>query len=669
MEGLNTIDIRDTNKDRKDIFSAINSVCCLRCETKLGGVNEAVAARYTNGKTVRFINKEIRFKNISTGEVLTLEEFKQKGVIITRHNTEADKQYEEELKEKFLARNSNITILVGYASKSFSFFCNNPNESFEQLLERIKKVEPSLAKCDALFSKSGVLFSDCDLVLQRLKNNENITIGNKKGDEFSAEERKYQQELVALAKEKNSIAYLPTGTGKTLVAIKLRQEMAKSNSNIKVVFIVPTQILVDQQALEFQRNTSGVHITKISGAHTETWKGVFTRKDVIVCTPKALTNALNKREIGLEEIHLLIFDEAHHCGKRHPYKEVMDFYDSMLIKEKPLILGLTASPAGAITESATQDRISTLERNLQSKLILVKENIQNLRDYTADPSQKVLPLQLPVEDVQLQYRIENCMKRLEIEMQIHIYETRGTDKYEQELSRSYTGYPRTRDLLLLNELLANFLDIGIKESTRDIDGESLEEIRKLLGMNDRAFQDLRDGGGCTLKQQKLVNILLENLDTNNFRAIVFVNTRKTAEYLTQYIAKNPKLSFIKPQFLVGNNKSNDVRISEPKEEITAKFAKGVYNLLIATSVAEEGFNIPSCNIVIYYGNITSGRALIQARGRARDKNGKFYVIYYNNSKGETHYQNSKKKEYNMKLVLNKRLHYTDNNNTRMLPLI
>lgn len=48
-----------------------------------------------------------------------------------------------------------------------------------------------------------------------------------------------------------------------------------------------------------------------------------------------------------------------------------------------------------------------------------------------------------------------------------------------------------------------------------------------------------------------------------------------------------------------------------QRDVLTKFHKGEINLLIATTVAEEGLDIPACNFVIRYGLVTNEIAMIQ----------------------------------------------------------
>ena len=56
------------------------------------------------------------------------------------------------------------------------------------------------------------------------------------------------------------------------------------------------------------------------------------------------------------------------------------------------------------------------------------------------------------------------------------------------------------------------------------------------------------------------------------------------------------------------------------------FREGTANLLVATSVVEEGFNVAECNVVIRLDAPSTITALIQSRGRLRNKDSRFIAI-------------------------------------------
>lgn len=67
----------------------------------------------------------------------------------------------------------------------------------------------------------------------------------------------------------------------------------------------------------------------------------------------------------------------------------------------------------------------------------------------------------------------------------------------------------------------------------------------------------------------------------------------------------------------------DLQMSKVEE-----FRQGKYNVLVSTSVTEEGFDTPACNVVIAYNEPDSLKSYIQMKGRARKENSTFYILVH-----------------------------------------
>lgn len=185
--------------------------------------------------------------------------------------------------------------------------------------------------------------------------------------------RKYQEELLNESLHRNIIVVLDTGSGKTLIAalrLKLEVERQAALGARKVSwFLVPTvgrrslppqsaltvspKVALCQQQYEVLKNILPCGVDYISGGKEPDkwtnpllWKNIVSVNQVIVSTHQVLLDALRHAYLNLGlDIGLLIFDEAHHALRGHPYNRIMrEFYDPLPADQRPSILGLTASP-------------------------------------------------------------------------------------------------------------------------------------------------------------------------------------------------------------------------------------------------------------------------------------------------------------------------------------
>ncbi|KAJ1529003.1 hypothetical protein HK096_009768, partial [Nowakowskiella sp. JEL0078] len=253
--------------------------------------------------------------------------------------------------------------------------------------------------------------------------------------------RPYQLELFEQAKNKNVIAYLDTGSGKTLVSVLLiqtfalplvkvsrsallaklaesryrdseSQNLSSSSSHFKfntsdlpaqpkkIVFLVPTVPLVSQQASKIRRNTD-VEVGEYSrddNSSVSYWDAVgwyheISKRQVLVFTPQIFLNVLRHGFMSLDQhISLLIFDECHHTIKNHAYRIIMsEFYHTIEIENRPKIFGMTASPIHqkSMTHIETIEKMKELQYNLDCVVVTV-ENREDLKGYVPQASELLL---------------------------------------------------------------------------------------------------------------------------------------------------------------------------------------------------------------------------------------------------------------------------------------
>ncbi|XP_047315679.1 endoribonuclease Dicer homolog 1 [Impatiens glandulifera] len=216
------------------------------------------------------------------------------------------------------------------------------------------------------------------------------------------EARQYQLDVLEQAKNQNTIAFLETGAGKTLIAVLLiksiNTELQRKNKKMLAVFLVPKVPLVYQQA-EVIREQTGYLVGHYCGEmgqdfwDSRKWLREFETKQVLVMTAQILLNILRHSIIKMESINLLILDECHHAVKKHPYSLVMsEFYHTTPREKRPSVFGMTASPVNLKGVSSQVDcaiKIRNLESKLDSVVCTIKDR-KELEKHVPMPAEVVV---------------------------------------------------------------------------------------------------------------------------------------------------------------------------------------------------------------------------------------------------------------------------------------
>ncbi|ELW54964.1 probable ATP-dependent RNA helicase DHX58 isoform X2 [Tupaia chinensis] len=472
--------------------------------------------------------------------------------------------------------------------------------------------------------------------------------------------RPYQWEVIMPALEgKNIIIWLPTGAGKTRAAAYVAKRHLETVDRAKVVVLVNRVHLVTQHAEEFGRMLDGrwTMATLSGDMGPRAGFGYLARQnDLLICTAKLLQMALTSPEedehVELTAFSLIVVDECHHTHKDTTYNIILSQYlEHKLRRTRPLpqVLGLTASPGtGRATKlDGAVDHILQLCANLDTWRIMSPQNCQpQLWEHNQQPCKQYdlchRRSQDPFGDLlkELMDQIHDHMEMPELSRDF------GTQVYEQrvvELSqaaaeaglqerRVYAIHLRRyNDALLIHDtvravdaltMLQDFYD---KERATKV--QILRAERWLLELFEghrNALTRLAITGPENPKLEMLEQILRNQFGSPNSpsspRGIIFTRTRLSTHSLLLWLQEQPSLqAAVRAQVLTGAGSSsqNTHMTQRDQQEVIRKFRVGTLNLLVATSVAEEGLDIPQCNVVVRYGLLTNEISMVQARGRAR----------------------------------------------------
>ncbi|KAL8645832.1 MAG: hypothetical protein Q9210_006491 [Variospora velana] len=474
--------------------------------------------------------------------------------------------------------------------------------------------------------------------------------------------REYQLELFERAKKQNIIAVLDTGkgltddglgSGKTLIAVLLLrhiidqelEDRAQCKKPRTAFFLVDSVALVFQQYEVLRANLDQRIECFCGNMNTDlwakvTWQAHLKQNMIIVCTAEILNQCLMHSFIGIDQINLLIFDEAHHAKKNHPYAQYHSIHPDYklladvcrIIKEyymtenddskRPKVFGMTASPVD-VRSNFTQ-AAKELEAMLHCQ-IATTADLALLRTSVSRPNESIVEyamLQPPHEtalglelrtrygDLESLAKTFNDAKEASSELgewcadQVWSFATteKEATRFERRIEKAYAKKHETIPVDMLDD-----------EIRRLHEAQNFVKDWKFVG-------PAESSSGISPKVQVLrqyLDLIFER--PTDARCIVFADRRSTARLLNKLFIHvgSPHL---RTGLLVGARKGEpgDVMLSVREQILTLnRFRKGVLNCLFATSIAEEGLDIPECNLVIRFDLYRTLIQYIQSRGRAR----------------------------------------------------
>ncbi|XP_060705022.1 probable ATP-dependent RNA helicase DHX58 isoform X2 [Hemiscyllium ocellatum] len=442
--------------------------------------------------------------------------------------------------------------------------------------------------------------------------------------------RNYQWEVIQPAlRGKNIIIWLPTGGGKTRAAVFVaRHHLDTKGGKGKVAVLVNKVPLVNQHyENEFEPALKHAYkVAAISGDSElkEQFALAVRKYDVIICTAQILQNALTSTEeekhVDLTEFSLLVIDECHHTQKDGVYNKIMGHYIEKKhqgAKDLPQILGLTASPGTDGANSLERAKKHILQDPFGDTL---KRMMRTIHSYFNVPS------------------ISGNLGSQMYEQSVVELEKEGAITFDRKMRNCALHLRKYNDSLMINDtvrMIDALENLALFYSTEEISKHALDQtdrfLLKVFNANKAELHSL------TLnpvyenpKLNTLEQILLERFKDSNSRGIIFTKTRQSTHAMLGWIKSSDKLqkAGIKAECLTGAGVNSQTKhmTQQQQNEVIRKFRDGIINLLVATSVAEEGLDIKECNIVIRYGLINNEIAMVQARGRARAENSMYSVV-------------------------------------------
>ncbi|XP_047170030.1 endoribonuclease Dicer homolog 3a isoform X2 [Vigna umbellata] len=453
--------------------------------------------------------------------------------------------------------------------------------------------------------------------------------------------RSYQTEVFEVARRRNTIAVLDTGSGKTLIAVMIMKEVGQTIKSLGmkklIVFLAPTVHLVNQQFNNI-RYLTDFQVEEYYGAKgvdtwtLKTWEQKISNNDVLVMTPQILLDALRKAFVRMEMICLIVIDECHRATGNHPYTKIMkEFYHQ--VKEKPKIFGMTASPVGKRGVSSTadcEDQISELESILDSQRYTVEDRTEMSRYILSAKESCRFHDQARFSALSLKPKIEALWSKFDALLSENKSNYMDVENKFKTLSQRMSNE--------LGKILHCLEDLGIlcayeavkicHENFSKTEGTCeiyRTDDKNILGV-DFDYSKAEDMGYLSPKLLELIKIFQSLGESSQVLCLIFVDRIITAKVIERFAKKVPQISHFSVSYLTGNSTSVDAVAPKRQKEILESFRSGKVNLLFTTDVLEEGIHVPNCSCVIRFDLPKTVRSYVQSRGRSRQANSQFVVM-------------------------------------------
>lgn len=484
--------------------------------------------------------------------------------------------------------------------------------------------------------------------------------------------RLYQETILNSCMDNNTLVVLPTGLGKTKIAILTAIARLNKYPDSKILFLTPTKPLANQIHKEFEESTDIKEISLFTGAVSpKKRKELYKTSKIIISTPQGVENDIINNSINLKNISLLAIDEAHRAVKDYSYTWIAKQYQNNSLHRR--IIGLTASPGSEL------ETINEVCKNLFSKKIELRtENDGDVKPYIHKINIENIKVNLPKEFEEIKKYLEISFNSKKIKLKSFGYALNSNTKKEilnlqfslqKQIQKGekdfevFQAISLVAELLKINHAIEMLETQGLKSLNNYLtplfEKSSMHKSKAVKNMIlDSNIKSAHMKSKLAIEKEimhpkkvELLKIIKDEIKKNPLvKIIIFNQYRDSAKEIESELNKIEKIN---AKLFVGQTKKNGTGLTQKKQiEIINDFKQNNYNCIVSTSIGEEGLDIPNVDLVIFYEPVPSAIRSIQRRGRtARHAEGKLLVLITKNTRDEAYHWTAFHKEKRMHKLL------------------
>ncbi len=487
------------------------------------------------------------------------------------------------------------------------------------------------------------------------------------------ERREYQLQLAETSRTQHTLVCLPTGLGKTTVSLlvtasRLYDCSTSANDSPTALLLAPTKPLVSQHA-SFYREALSIpdeEIVVFTGAvepadRVDLWK----EARIVVATPQVVENDLIGDRIDLHDVVHLTFDECHRATGDYAYNYIAERYHADAAD--PLVTAMSASPGG------DKEEILTVCSNLGlAEVEVMTEDDADVSAFTYRTEVEWERIELPEEIIAVRDSLNEVISdRLEQLKTLGVTETTSPGLAQTELNKIRGELQRLIDAGKsegYEGMSAHAEIMKLRRAVELVETQSVESLRRYFERQRNAARS----SSASKAAQRFVSepavkaamrraeayddlhpkfrrariLLAQTLGIDDGeRVIVFTESRDTAETLTDFFSEH----FDTRKFVGQSDTEGSEGMTQTEQQETLDaFRAGEFEVLVSTSVAEEGLDVPEVDLVLFYEPVPKGIRSIQRKGRTgRGREGHVVVLLAEDTRDEAFFWISRREEKRM----------------------
>ncbi len=398
---------------------------------------------------------------------------------------------------------------------------------------------------------------------------------------------------------------------------------------------------------------------------------LFESARIVIATPQVVENDLVGNRISLANVTHLTFDECHRGTGDYAYVYIAERYHADA--DDPLVTAMSASPGG------TKEDIEIICENLGLDGVeVMTEDDADVDEFTHDTDVEWKRIDLPDKLLDMRDGLNEVISdRLEQLRELGVTQASSPDISQKQLNKIGAELRKLMD----NDQSEGYQGMSVhaeimklRRAVTLVETQSVESVRRYFDRQRNAAES----SGASKASQRLVAepkvreamrvaesyddrhpkfsqariLLAETLGINDGeRVIVFTESRDTAEALTEFLGE----SFATERFVgQGDKEGSDGMTQTEQQETLDQFRNNEFDVLVSTSVAEEGLDVPEVDLVLFYEPVPTAIRSIQRKGRTgRQTTGRVVVLLANDTRDEAYFWIARRKEKQMESELRK----------------